>query len=223
MKSSSFSLLVSTLLVPIISSSAATIMAKSRSGTETLYFGYGSNLWLDQMRMRCPNSTYAGIGRLPHYRWIINDRGYANVVEQESSSKNSNHEVYGLIYTLTAADEEALDKNEGVPYAYTKEWIDIQFWPSTTPSEKVDLKTKPETKSMLVYIDRRRVTKSTPKKEYIYRMNKGIDDALAAGVPSSYVDIVMRSFIPPLDEEDQHRDLKEKAKKQALNFEDEND
>ena len=49
---------------------------------------------------------------------------------------------------------------------------------------------------MLVYIDRNRTTNSEPKKEYIHRMNEGIRDALAMGVPKKYVQDIMRKFIP---------------------------
>ncbi|KAL9584321.1 MAG: hypothetical protein Q9203_004702, partial [Teloschistes exilis] len=42
---------------------------------QTLYFAYGSNLWLHQMSLRCPSSVYVGVARLPNYRWIINARG----------------------------------------------------------------------------------------------------------------------------------------------------
>jgi hypothetical protein len=54
---------------------------------QTLYFGYGSNLWLHQMQLRCPTSQYLGVARLPNYRWIINDRGYANVVERRDTAE----------------------------------------------------------------------------------------------------------------------------------------
>jgi hypothetical protein len=37
---------------------------------QTLYFGYGSNLWLHQMQLRCPTSQYLGVARLPNYRLI---------------------------------------------------------------------------------------------------------------------------------------------------------
>ncbi|TGO36988.1 hypothetical protein BHYA_0109g00240 [Botrytis hyacinthi] len=47
---------------------------------ETLYFAYGSNLLHTQMKTRCPDSTYVGVGVLQNYRWIVNRRGYANIV-----------------------------------------------------------------------------------------------------------------------------------------------
>jgi len=89
----------------------------------TLYFGYGSNLWLHQMSLRCPGSTYRGLARLPSHRWIINSRGYANVVFSNSTSDV----VWGMVYALQPSDEKRLDRNERVPYAYTKEILSVVF------------------------------------------------------------------------------------------------
>lgn len=96
----------------------------------TIYFGFGSNLWLDQMRTRCPTSTYLGVARLNDYKWIINDRGYANVVSSpsaNSSEKKYAHTVFGLVYALLPTDESRLDRNEGVPHAYTKEYCTLSL------------------------------------------------------------------------------------------------
>ncbi|KAL8732434.1 MAG: hypothetical protein Q9181_003969, partial [Wetmoreana brouardii] len=114
------------------------------------------------MSLRCPSSTYAGIARLTRYRWIINIRGYANIVE----TNNPSDVVYGLVYTLTEDDEEELDFNEGVPYAYTKEYISTDFW-SLASGGNVDLASGTgqgaEKKELLVYIDRKRIEDAKPK------------------------------------------------------------
>lgn len=177
-------------------------------GAQTLYFGYGSNLWLQQMARRCPTSTYKGIARLPSYRWMINSRGYANIVEASlraddaSLATNTQDDVtYGLVYSLQPDDEEGLDINEGVPYAYTKEYLEVDFWPSNDTNKAVDLSRPALKKKVLVYIDRKRVTDDGPNEEYIYRMNMGIEDAVRLGVPLIYVDGVMRKFIPVEQEE----------------------
>lgn len=59
-----------------------TITDDNRS--EILYFAYGSNLSTKQMLDRCPDSTPIGIGHLPGWAWIINERGYANIVRLET-------------------------------------------------------------------------------------------------------------------------------------------
>ncbi|KAF1926427.1 uncharacterized protein M421DRAFT_422759 [Didymella exigua CBS 183.55] len=168
--------------------------------TPTIYFGYGSNLWLHQMSLRCPTSTYLGVARLSHYTWLINDRGYANVVKNAPDSESYSDQVYGLVYSLLLEDEKRLDRNEGVPDAYTRELVTCELWPSDTHS-KVNTSSPPaETRSMLVYIDQNRTTPDQPKDEYVYRMNQGIRDAVERGVPEEYVRDVMRKFIPQKDE-----------------------
>ncbi|KAF2217720.1 hypothetical protein CERZMDRAFT_31255 [Cercospora zeae-maydis SCOH1-5] len=192
----------------------------------TIYFGYGSNLWLHQMRQRCPTSKYLGIARLKGYKWIIYDRGYANIVELSEEEKHAvadehdySKEVWGLVYSLQPEDERRLDVNEGVAHgSYSKEWIECEFW--TTSSERAgrpDTSKKPGKTDMLVYINRQNVREGKSKEEYVYRMNAGIRDALKENVPRMYVGQVLRKWIPDMEDES----VKEVARRQALEFEDE--
>lgn len=188
-------------------------MATSSAESPTLYFGYGSNLWKNQMSLRCPHSTYLGLARLRDYHWIINERQYANVVEisNKSKSQGTNEEdvVWGLMYELHQDDEARLDRNEGVPYAYTKETMEMEFWAKgrkdgdSQEVQAIDVHKKPATKKALVYIDRLRTSgEFAPKAEYVHRMNMGIADALKEGVPKAYVDKVLRKWIPEENTED---------------------
>lgn len=199
------------------------IMANSNS---TVYFGYGSNLWRHQMEQRCPQSEFLGVARLNDYKWLINERGYANVAEI-TRHKDSVHvksyedEVWGLVYTLQPTDEARLDRNEGVPIAYTKEFLECDFWPVEDESgPPANVTAQPEKVDMLVYINRRQVEPSEPKEEYVYRMNMGIKDAIEEGVPKKYVEKVMRRFIS--DESTDSEGVEALAEKQAVEFEDEN-
>jgi len=200
------------------------MLDSSTASDTTIYFGYGSNLWLHQMKMRCPTSEYLGVARIIGYRWMINERGYANIVETTSPPEREDRTrvpvtnvVYALVYRLQAKDERRLDCNEGVPIAYKKEYLDAEFWPTRKDGKAVDVTQQCEKRKMLVYINRQQTQDRQPKKEYIYRMNMGIKDAVKAGVPPAYVEKVMRKYIPEKDD----GDLKEMAEKQALVFEDE--
>ncbi|KAM7201951.1 hypothetical protein V8F20_004659 [Naviculisporaceae sp. PSN 640] len=198
---------------------------------EKLYFAYGSNLWREQMALRCPNSKFLGIARLPKYRWMINERGYANIAPSEEDDnedgvpKEQDHKsnVWGSVYSLIPEDEARLDINEGVPYAYEKETKECEFWAAATSH-------RPENVLMLVYIDNQRNTGvHEPRKEYIHRMNMGIKDALEAGFPKRYVEEVLRKWIPEEEEEDSVDDreggdkikARELALQQARAFKDE--
>ena len=174
------------------------------------------------MLQRCPKSEYMGIARLNGYRWIINDRGYANVVENKADlaeKRSASNEVWGLVYRLQPDDEAGLDINEGVPVAYTKEDLLVEFWPARDSGKMApDMQDNPQEVKMLVYVDRKRVRPDKPRKEYIYRMNLGIKDALKEGMPREYVDGVMRMFIPDQEEDEEVAIF---ARQQALRFEDE--
>lgn len=88
--------------------------------TQTVYFAYGSNLHLEQMVRRCPESRYVGLGKLHNYRWQINQRGYANIIPCPGRT------VEGLCYLLSQEDERRLDASEGVPTAYQKHILEIE-------------------------------------------------------------------------------------------------
>ncbi|KAI1417910.1 hypothetical protein F5Y13DRAFT_150038 [Hypoxylon sp. FL1857] len=90
----------------------------------SLYFAYGSNLHLTQMANRCPASVFKGKAVLHGYRWQINERGVANVVESAQDS------VEGLLYLVTPKDERALDRSEGVSKnLYQKHLLKVDFEP----------------------------------------------------------------------------------------------
>ncbi|TGO66710.1 hypothetical protein BELL_0938g00010 [Botrytis elliptica] len=285
----------------------------STPSPQTLYFAYGSNLSLKQMKTRCPDSTYVGTGVLQNYRWIVNQRGYANIVfcgdsgdesksdsnsksesgegegereeeeeEEEEHSKNKKDiknehanattklpstpqnpqnpqpTVYGLLYTLSPRDETLLDTSEGVPFAYTKisplitlvsvspslgaptisfllslfpgsvsvsgvSSAELAFPPllpsssfsapsppslppPTPPPLSLPTASQPSQLSpplqirALTYIDTLRITPSAPNPEYVTRMNRGIRDAISEGFPPSYVQDVLRLYIPAREE-----------------------
>jgi gamma-glutamylcyclotransferase len=94
------------------------------------------------------------------------------------------------VYELTAADEHDLDLYEGPTYA--KKVLPVLLT-ETKSEDAADIV------EMLIYIDVLRKIESYPRKEYIYRMNMGIADALEQGVPQDYIDKYLRPFIPSPD------------------------
>jgi gamma-glutamylcyclotransferase len=161
-----------------------------------LYFAYGSNLSLLQMASRCPTSTYHSFGVLRGYRWIIGDRGYANVVKTKDE-----HVVYGMLYTLEPEDETLLDRAEGVPHAYFKRELDVELISkdsdegkgSTGSTSLIDA--KGEVVKVLVYVDEKRLGEGICKEEYVARINRGIKDAMEKGMERTYVEKVVRPFV----------------------------
>lgn len=179
----------------------------------TTYFAYGSNLSLVQMRARCPNNTYIGLGILRGWTWIINPSGYANIIPSPPSSSLShpptsspNSIVYGLIYTLTPSDKSRLDVYEGVPVDYTKELLSVEVFEEGEGMELdgsgsgnrpgIIKKGNGVTKKVLAYVDRLRTDKGTPKDEYIFRMQRGCREAARKGVPKEWMERVIGEYLP---------------------------
>ena len=159
----------------------------AETGLRRLYFGYGSNLWLDQMARRCPESKFVGLGILRGWKWFINNRGYANIIP------SSEDLVYGLVYKISPSDEASLDRYEHVPAHYIKETMGIEVQLGDDGGGSLT--------QGLVYIDEKRVEEGNPWEEYIHRMNMGLKDAAAKGLPKWYVEKYVRRFIPAEGEE----------------------
>jgi len=109
------------------------------------------------MKVRCPGYKVAGRAIMNDYRWIINRRGYANVIPSKGDY------VEGVLYWLTEVDEGRLDVKEGVAGgSYRKEYLHVQFNGQLTLA--------------LVYVDPIS-EEGRPKAEYITRIEAGIRDA----------------------------------------------
>ena len=91
-----------------------------------LYFAFGSNLNVAQMRRRCPSSTVAGVAHLPGYalefsgvsrRW--GGGGTCNIRSVPGAS------VPGILYRLTPEDFSTLDGFEGAPGRYRRQEVEV--------------------------------------------------------------------------------------------------
>jgi len=185
-----------------------------------LYFAFGSNLHLQQMAKRCPESLYVGRARLPGYRWQINERGFANIVDSREDV------VEGLVYALSEKDEARLDRNEGVSRQFYHKYyktIELILAPHSLLHHRVSRivaeggpeeflrstvreEGTPKRMEALVYISLFYTKEGPPRREYIHRMNMGLNDALVLGVSKSYIS-TLRARIdesPPLDLQNHH-------------------
>lgn len=82
---------------------------------KNLYFTYGSNMSLEQMTKRCPDSLLIGKGYITNYKLcfpqIAITKGLLGVAGIREGSETD--KVYGLIYELTDKDLELLHTFEG--------------------------------------------------------------------------------------------------------------
>ena len=83
-----------------------------------LYFAYGMNTNKEEMAYRCPGAVALGKAVLPGYR--LEFKSFATIVPDADS------QVEGVLWTITNADEAALDILEGYPEFYDKRHVTVQ-------------------------------------------------------------------------------------------------
>lgn len=89
------------------------------------YFSYGSDMCAEQMAQRCAAARPLGGADLPGWRFAINRRGVATLLEAPGAS------AFGLVWELTPACEAKLDRYEGVGSGhYRKAEIDVAGAPA---------------------------------------------------------------------------------------------
>ena len=87
---------------------------------DILYFAYGSNINLEQMRERCSDAKVVGPVTLADHELQFRGNCFATVAPKKGSI------VHGLLWKLTPACVQALDRYEGYPRHYTKEPVSVR-------------------------------------------------------------------------------------------------
>jgi gamma-glutamylcyclotransferase len=72
------------------------------------YFAYGSNMIVADMRRRCPTARFQGVARLRDHGFRIVRSGYASLAREPGAV------AYGILWSISAADEQRLDTYEEV-------------------------------------------------------------------------------------------------------------
>ena len=95
-----------------------------RKQTVKYYLAYGSNLNIEQMALRCPGAKVIGPTSLNGYRLVF--RGMPGNTHATVEAAPG-HTVPVLLWRITAADEAALDRYEGAPRYYLKEYVLVKI------------------------------------------------------------------------------------------------
>ena len=92
-----------------------------------LYFAYGSNMHPGNMRKRCPGCAFVAAARLRDHRlaftrpWASWGGGGVADIQPEPGSI-----VEGVVWEITEAHRDALDKYEEYPTAYTRKDVVVE-------------------------------------------------------------------------------------------------
>ena len=82
------------------------------------YIAYGSNLNLKQMARRCPTAKVVGTALLKDYQLTF--RGVATISPKQGSMTPV------AVWEIDDISEKALDRYEGYPHLYRKEYVEIE-------------------------------------------------------------------------------------------------
>jgi len=121
------------------------------------YLAYGSNLNLEQMAFRCPDALPVGSAEIQGWQLAFR-RGYLTIEPAEGSA------VPVGIWLISEQDEKSLDRYEGFPRFYRKEYIEteIPYYDEARPC--------------LVYIMNDGYPVQKPSPEYLLTVAKGYSD-----------------------------------------------
>lgn len=149
-----------------------------------LYFAYGSNMDWEQMRVRCPSSSFVTIATLPAHRLAftrrsrIRDCGVADVIPAPFK------EVWGIVYRITRrADIANLDRREGFRArgrmnAYHRRIVHVNA--NGNPMRRMEVE---------LYQARRQVLAPPPNDDYMGHLIRGAEHW---ALPALYIDALRR-------------------------------
>jgi gamma-glutamylcyclotransferase (GGCT)/AIG2-like uncharacterized protein YtfP len=83
-----------------------------------LYFAYGSNLNLEGMASRCPDSE--AVGRATLDGWALTFKGVADIERRKGA------QTHGALWRISDRDLERLDAYEGYPGLYGRELVAVR-------------------------------------------------------------------------------------------------
>ncbi len=134
-----------------------------------LYIAYGSNINLEQMAYRCPNSKVVGTSEIKGYE--LEFRGVATIVPKENAS------VPVLIWELDERDLPVLNRYEG--------------WPRLYRQEKMQFEMDGKTYKGMAYL-MNRGTISPPSPQYYNTILQGYQEN---GLDESYLETTLENSI----------------------------
>lgn len=137
---------------------------------KVLYVAYGSNINLEQMKYRCPNSVVVGTTMLKGYELQFK---YHATIEPNKES-----EVPVLLWELDSQDENYLDKYEGYPRYYRKEKLTIDFNGNSVEA--------------MVYVMNGNIPLQSPSAEYYNIIEEGYKEN---GLDISYLETALEEAV----------------------------
>ena len=89
------------------------------------YFGYGSNMNHEQMKIRCPNAKFIKKVFLKNYKFVYDGYSKSRKGAVGNIVKSNGQIVWGGLFEIDEICRKRLDKYEGYPIAYDRKYFDL--------------------------------------------------------------------------------------------------
>lgn len=122
------------------------------------YVAYGSNLSVAQMAFRCPDAHVIGKATLKDWKLVF--RVHATIEPCKGS------EVPVIVWAISERDEQRLDRYEGYPKYYRKQYLSVSV--HTPGSKRFNARA-------MVYIMNAGRSIVPPSPEYFYTISEGYE------------------------------------------------
>ena len=129
------------------------------------YLAYGSNLNIYQMKWRCPGAEVVGTSVIPGYQLLFKGSKTGSYLTIEPAPRMV---VPVAVWSVTEADERALDRYEGYPAFYYKRDMKVTL-DGAVPGFSAGL-------DAFVYIMREERPVGVPSEHYVEVCLEGYDD-----------------------------------------------
>lgn len=135
-----------------------------------LYFAFGSNMNLPQMKKRCPGSKLVSTATLEEFRFVYDGESarWGGAVGNVVPSKD--HNVTGALFEVNDSDLASLDQYEGFPVRYKRKEMPV----TKESGERI----------MAILYYREGEEEGLPSEAYRKAVMEG---ARQCGVPESYI------------------------------------
>lgn len=91
-----------------------------------LYFAYGSNMNLKQMKIRCPDARFIRRAYLEGFKFVYDGFSQFRGGAVANIAKDRESTVWGALFEITELCLDALDKFEGYPYVYDRKVLIVK-------------------------------------------------------------------------------------------------
>lgn len=91
-----------------------------------MYFAYGSNMSLQRIKYRLPNSQFWGVAALPHFQLRFHKKGIDGSAKADALfTGRAEDQVLGALYQLSDSELAYLDSVEDCGVGYERKEVEV--------------------------------------------------------------------------------------------------